>query len=187
VVIDKSRNLAGVLLACHLNTLTVRNEITYQKFYGDKESYWFAHALTSTPYHFVPLYSGGIGPVTPAPQRNTEEICTLQLLHTLESTGEPLWLNNGLVEWKGADNDRFVRIEGWVPQGGRWRHSGDPRIPNLFCVRMPEAETEGLLGPTEKVNRVEGELRERVDEMIEAARLFDGLMEEAGLISIQHT
>jgi hypothetical protein len=44
-----------------------------------------------------------------------------------------------------------------------------------------------LLGPTEKVNRVEGELKERVDGIVEVARLFDGLMEEAGLISIQRT
>ena len=49
VVTNKLWNLAGFLMTCHLNTRSIRDKITYQKFYGDKESYWFANALTSTP------------------------------------------------------------------------------------------------------------------------------------------
>jgi hypothetical protein len=174
------------LLTCHLNTQSVRDEITYQKFYGDKESYWFAHALTSTPYHFVPLYSGGIGPISSVPDETPlgEQICTLQLLHTLESTGEPLWFNNGLVEFKGAENDVYLRVEGWVPHGGKWRLCSEERmIPNLLCVVMPAGE-KGFIEAGE-VNRVESELRGRVERMIEVARRYDRMMEEAGLVSIQ--
>src|SRR5204863_6040999 len=54
VVIDKTRNLAGLLMACHLNTLKVRDEITYQKFYGDKESYWFSHSINKYTISLCP-------------------------------------------------------------------------------------------------------------------------------------
>jgi len=167
-------------MTCHLNTRSVRDEITYKKFYGDKESYWFAHALTSTPYHFVPQYSGGIGPITRTVRATGhEEVCTLQLLHTLESTGEPLWFNNGLVEYKGAGDDRFLRAEGWVPQGGKWRAYEGHGFPNLFCVVMPTGEKRS-------VNRVGREMRQIVDRMVDVARRYDKMMEEAKLLAIQH-
>src|SRR5277367_89444 len=134
MAIDKTRNLAGLLMACHLNILRVREDITYRKFYGDKESYWLGHALTSTPYHFVPGYSGGIGRITHQKEddreiEDKEEICTLQLLHVLESTKEPFWFNNGIVEFKGANDDKYIVPTGWVGHEGRWR-GGGKRFPN---------------------------------------------------------
>src|SRR6202035_1080236 len=109
-------------MICHLNLKAQREAITYKKFYGDKESYWMGHALTSTPYYFVPGYSGGIGRISRKGQKKAEEIqrlseeerrsyldklqnsqeivCTLQILHILESSGLPFWFNNGLTEHK---------------------------------------------------------------------------------------
>lgn len=145
VVIDKTRNLAALLMACHLNTFQVREEITYQIFYGDKESYWFSHALTSTPYHFVPGYSGGLGQIShpiedDMENPDEEQICTLQLLHVLESTGEPLWFNNALTVYKGADDDVYIDADGWVGHDGHWHGGGSEDIPNQLCVDMPGGE-----------------------------------------------
>jgi hypothetical protein len=187
-VIDKTRNLAGLLMACHLNTQNVRDEITYQKFYGDKESYWFSHALTSTPYHFVPGYSGGIGRITHPiedGQENWEKerICTLQLLHVLESTGDPLWFNNAITEYKGANDAQYIVPEGWVGHDGRWTGGGD-RFPNEFCVYMPTTNRDTLVGVPSRVKPVTGELKLRLEKMIQLAQKYDRLMEIEGLVSI---
>ena len=176
-------------MSCYLNSQKVRDEITYKRFYGDKESYWFGHALTSTPYHFVPGYAGGIGRVTYAQEgngqenRDREQICTLQLLHTLESTGEPLWFNNAITEWKTVNDDQYIVPEGWVPHGGRW-HGGGHRFDNEFCVDMPETERDHLLGLPDRVYRVEGDLKWRLHSMIDVVRRYDGLMERANLVRI---
>jgi hypothetical protein len=175
-----------------MNSQRVRDEITYRRFYGDKESYWFSHALTSTPYHFVPGYSGGIGRIShpkvndePDSPDNTERelICTLQLLHTLESTGEPFWFNNAITEYKGAEDAHYIHAEGWIPHNGRWR-GGPTRFPNEFCVEMPEGERDRLLGLPEPVNRVEGELKWVMEHIVDEVGRFDGLMVTEGLISI---
>src|SRR5271155_2480401 len=124
VVVDKSRNLAGALMTCYLNTRKVRDQIIYHRFYGDKESYWFAHALTSAPYHFVPGYSGALGRITKpqgddVPDRaRREEICTLQILHVLESTGQPFWFNNAMIENKAANDLQYIVPEGWIGHNG---------------------------------------------------------------------
>lgn len=184
VVIDKARNLAGLLMTCHLNTMKVRDEITYQKFYGDKESYWFSHALTSTPYHFVPGYSGGLGRIS-HPVTNhiknpfKEQICTLQLLHVLESTGEPLWFNNALTVFKGANDDMYIDADGWVGHDGQWHVGGSIDIPNQLCVDMPG-------GGGVRAHRVDGELRWKLDSIIQLAKMYDSLMEDEGLVNIVH-
>jgi hypothetical protein len=188
VVVDKSRNLAGVLMTCYLNTRNVRDAITYQRFYGDKESYWFGHALTSTPYHFVPGYSGGIGHITHPEEdgkenKDKEEICTLQLLHVLESTGEPFWFNNAITEFKGAQDAEYLSVDGWVPHDGRW-HGGGKRFPNEFCVEMPYGDRDKTLGLPEQVHRVDAALKWRIDRSIEEAKKYDGMMEKDGLLSI---
>jgi hypothetical protein len=48
----------------HLNLKAQRDSITYKRFYGDKKSYWVGHALTSTPFYFVPGYAGGVGRIS---------------------------------------------------------------------------------------------------------------------------
>ena len=184
LVIDKTRNLAGVLMACHLNTLRVRDEITYQKFYGDKESYWFSHALTSTPYHFVPGYSGGVGQISHPIENykenpDKEQICTLQLLHVLESTGEPLWFNNALTVYKGANDDTYIDADGWVGHDGHWHGGGSEDIPSQLCVDMPG-------GGEVRAHRVDGELKWKLDSIIQLAKKYDSLMEDEGLVKIVH-
>jgi len=175
-------------MACHLNSFEVRNDITYQKFYGDKESYWYGHALTSTPYHFVPGYSGGIGRITHPKEDghynpDKEEICTLQLLHVLESTQEPFWFNNAITEYKGANDAEYIVPEGWIGHNGRW-HGGEVRFINEFCVYMPEGRRDDLLGLPEPVNRVTGEFKWRLERAIDLASEYDVLMQRDKLIEI---
>ena len=189
MVIDKTRNLAALLMVCHLNSRKVRDEITYKRFHGDKESYWFAHVLTSSRYHFVPGYSGGIGRISHPLERGSEnpdkeQICTLQLLHVLESTQEPLWFNGAVVQDKKAGDAVYIEPEGWVGHDGRWAASRRPTFANEFCVTMREGIRDRMLGLPEPVHRVEGEFKERLERIVHVAEIYDRLMEEENLISI---
>jgi hypothetical protein len=185
MILDKTRNLAGVLMACYMNTKKVRDQITYKKFYGDKESYWLSSALTSTPYHFVPGYSGGIGRITnPFGNVNIEEICTLQILHVLESTGEPLWFNNAIIESKAANDAQYIVAEGWVGHNGRW-HPGGTRFRNEFCVNMPVSGRDRLVGFPKRVTRIEGILKARIETIVQEVSKYDALMRKEGLVTIR--
>ena len=209
VTLDKTRTLTAILMICHLNLKAQREQITYSKFYGDKESYWIGHALTSTPYYFVRGYSGGIGRISRQgekkdvnPETMTEEehasylktvenspevVCTLNILHVLESTGQPLWFNNGLIEYKGANNDQFLQAEGWVGHDGHWG-GGPTRFPNELCVEPKEGEFDRLLGddkPRKSVNRLSPEMTETVQALIREARRWDNVCEEQGLFQIK--
>lgn len=178
-MIDKTRGLAGLLMACHMNTRKVRDEITYRRFYGDKESYWLSHALTSTPYHFVPGYSGGIGRITSRDPGDKEHICTLQLLHVLESTQEPFWFNNAIIEFKGANDRQYIHPDAWVPHDGLW-HGGGTRFPNELCVEMPEGNRDFPA----KVIRLDERFKLQLESMVVEVAKYDALMEKAGLIEI---
>lgn len=209
VTIDKTRSLAAVLMICHLNLKAQREVITYKKFYGDKESYWIGHALTSTPYHFVPGYSGGIGRISRKGERKdmdpdamTEEervsyaknlenaqeiVCTLQILHVLESTGQPLWFNNGLTEYKGANNDQFLHAEGWVAHDGHWG-GGPTRFPNELCVEPKEGEFDRLLGdhrPRKSVQRFSPEMADTFQRIVQEARRWDNVCAELALFEVR--
>lgn len=181
LVIDKTRNLAGLLMTCHMHSKSVFEEITSSRLLGDQQAYWYAHALTSTPYHYVPGYSGGIGRITPQTQdANEEHICTSRLLHILESTSEPFWFSSGLTEFMANNDAEYLIPQGWVGHDGEWYH--DPAATRLdqCCVKMPEGE-QGISKP---VRRVEEGMRSRLEQMIQLAKVYDGLMVEAGLINI---
>jgi Mannosyltransferase putative len=200
----------AVLMICHLNLKAQRDSITYKKFYGDKESYWMGHALTSTPFHFVPGYSGGIGTISKKGEKkesdvekmNEQEkvsylkgledageiICTLQLLHILESNGLPLWFNNGLVEYKGVSNDKFLRAEGWVGHDGHWFFDGPSRLPNEVCIEPTEGEYDRKLGdekPKAKVNRLSQEMSDTLQKLLSEAQRWDRRCVEANLFEVK--
>ena len=194
----------AVLMICHLNLRAQRDTITYRKFYGDKESYWLGHALTSTPYHFVRGYAGGIGKVrqwgTKDPavvevmgeeerQKYTEElelspefVCTLQLLHVREDNGQPLWFNNALVEFKEVSNDEFLKVDGWVGHGGHW-FWGPGRLPNEMCVE-PDGRQENGTQRKIPINRVSPGMADTYRAIIAEAKRWDERCEELGLFHV---
>jgi hypothetical protein len=186
----------------------IRENITYKKFWGDKESYWLAHALTSTPYHFVPGYSGGIGHVSLKYQKlrveedamnkkevaaylerlktSPEVVCTLQLLHVLESTGEPMWFNNGLIEYKWANDDQFIDAEGWVGHDGHWGE-GPARFPMEKCVESPSKQGDDRIAwdaQNKTVNRPTSEMKKIFKEIVKEAKRWDEICENHELFEI---
>ena len=200
--------MAALLLVCHLNLKEIRENLTYRKFWGDKETYWLSHALTSTPYHFVQGYCGGIGHISRKYQKQraeedamTEEeletylklvnispevICTLQLLHVLESTGEPLWFNNGLTENKWANDDQFIEVEGWVGHDGHWGE-GPSRLPMERCIESPLNQGDSRIAGdihNNAVNRPSPEMKKVFKEIVKEAKRWDEICENYGLFEV---
>ena len=64
---------------------------------GDKETYWLAAELTSTPYHFLPEYAGTIGALS----EDNATICGLHLAH-VDSQRKLLWVNGSARKNKKA-------------------------------------------------------------------------------------
>ncbi|KAI9830759.1 MAG: hypothetical protein M1838_005779, partial [Thelocarpon superellum] len=109
VFLDKGR--AGVFMsiafAAWMNSVGVVDGMK-KHVYGDKESYWMAAELSSTPYYFSPNYAGAIG--TPA---NDTAICSTQVAHT-DPRGRLFWINASLRHNK-KHGPEFANLTHWMP------------------------------------------------------------------------
>jgi hypothetical protein len=101
----------------------------------------------------------------------------------MESTGEPLWFNNAITDYKVANDDHYLVIDGWVPRDGRW-HTKGTRFPAEFCVIMPESAGKNGDGVPDRIPRVDGAQRETIDRIIDKVEKYDDAMEKEGLIRI---
>lgn len=99
-----------------------------------------------------------------------EIICTLQLLHVLESNNLPLCFNNGLVVFKGVSSNQFLLAEGWVGHDG---HLICSALPNQLCV---EVELDRILGYEEHrraVNRLSAGMADTFQRLVDEAQHWD--------------
>lgn len=110
VAMDKSRPevIMGLIFATWMNTKIVRDEVTYQNFHGDKETFWLAMELSGFEYFFHPWYAGTVGKANVEGLRVNRngsftedvEICGKHMLHLGHSGTTPFWLNGGIYEDK---------------------------------------------------------------------------------------
>ena len=127
-----------------MNTKAARQYINKHVF-GDKETFWLACELTSTPYYFNPFYTGMIGHY----KAGAKEMCSVQLLH-LDSKGSPFWINGGLRENKRLDQEigqkefanltHYIRAgAGWAEQP-RWRYMKN----GVFCTDTKPGQVKSV-------------------------------------------
>ncbi|KAK5454172.1 hypothetical protein LTS15_006172 [Exophiala xenobiotica] len=117
VAVDKSRPsiLLGLIFATWMNTKDVRDQVSYQVFYGDKETFWVAMELSSVEYFFQPWYAGTMGTIPKDQQPDLDlsttavEICGTHMLHLDHFGQTPFWINGGVYEHK--DNPDKVYAE----------------------------------------------------------------------------
>ncbi|KAI9819668.1 MAG: hypothetical protein M1832_003902 [Thelocarpon impressellum] len=110
VAMDKSRVqvFTTLLFVAWMNGGDVRDAETYQHMWGDKETYWIAAELTSTPYHFIDEYGGTIGSLGD----DNSTICGTHIAHT-DSKKKLFWFNGSLRENKyraGRDLARLTHL-----------------------------------------------------------------------------
>lgn len=136
VFIDKAkpRVFTSLMFATWMNTKAAR-EYVYKHILGDKETFWLACELTSTPYYFSPFYTGMIGHY----EAGAKEMCSVQLLH-LDPRGSPFWLNGGLRENKRLDQEvgqkEFAILTDYIPAGVTWAEQPRWRYlkHGVFCT-----------------------------------------------------
>ena len=122
VVIDKTRNIVGLLAICSLNTLRER-EILYQVTYGEKETFWMGFEAVHIDYDFNNHMPGVIGKLS---GKTPERVCCKQILH-LDYLGQPLWLNGGLYAEKSVSKG-FLKMEHYgveTDSTGEWVRAGN--------------------------------------------------------------
>jgi alpha 1,3-mannosyltransferase len=117
VALDRTnpRVLLGLMFATWMNTKDVRDEITYNVFYGDKETFWLAMELSGFEYAFQPWYAGTMGTVSdeggqPANLDSAVEICGTHMLHLDHSGRTPFWINGGIYEHKDSPKKGYARM-----------------------------------------------------------------------------
>ncbi|KAF2153464.1 glycosyltransferase family 71 protein [Myriangium duriaei CBS 260.36] len=101
VMVDKGRpNIyLSMLFTSWMNTKGPRDE-AYDKWYGDKETYWIANELLGVPYSFEAWSSARFGNDADAgskPARATEAAqakkCSIHMVHSNADASAPLWAN----------------------------------------------------------------------------------------------
>ena len=164
VFMDKAKPsvLTSLMFAAWMNTKTVRAYVSRHVF-GDKETFWLACELTSTPYYFNPFYAGMIGHY----EVGANKMCSVQVLH-LDSKGSPFWMNGGLRENKRWDQEigqkDFANLTHYIPAGVTWAEQPRWRYlkHGLFCTDTEAGQVNSLEAGLTKVI---------VDEIVEATEV----------------
>lgn len=134
----------SLMFATWMNTKAVRGYVNKHVF-GDKETFWLACELTSTPYHFNPFYTGMIG----HHEAGAKEMCSVQLLH-LDSQGNPFWINGGLRENKRLDQEvgqtDFANLTHYIPAGVTWAEQPRWRYlkHGVFCTDTKAGQVKSV-------------------------------------------
>jgi len=61
VVINKTKNIIGLLSVCKLNEGNIRSRVVYTYVYGDKETFWIGFDMARQHYHMNPIPNAYIG------------------------------------------------------------------------------------------------------------------------------
>ena len=178
VAIDKTKPsvFIALMFAAWMNS-KVRDEITYEKVYGDKETYWIAPELMGVPYSFQKHYAGQLGASvehvrTREGQPTRLELCSRQMVH-MDATGElPFWANGGLYYDKDNPERGFARwTHWWIGEENRavgWQWGRDPYGIQWACMQAPAGD----------VHSFSPELVQKVDQMISEFEKLDALLPE---------
>ena len=146
VFMDKGKPgvFTSLMFAAWMNTKAVRAYVSRHVF-GDKETFWLACELTSTPYYFNPFYTGMIGHY----EAGAKEMCSVQLLH-LDSKGSPFWINGGIRENKRWDQEigqkDFANLTHYIPAGVSWAEQPRWRYMKhgIFCTDTKAGQVKSL-------------------------------------------
>lgn len=146
VFMDKEKPgvFTSLMFAAWMMTKAARVSVN-KHVLGDKETFWLACELASTPYYFNPFYTGMIGHY----EAGAKEMCSVQLLH-LDSKGDPFWLNGGLRDNKRLDQELgqkdFATFTDYIPAGVTWAEQPRWRYlkHGVFCTDTKAEKVKSL-------------------------------------------
>lgn len=157
VTIDKRRLplFVGLLHVCWQNMKLVRDRVTYQRGYGDKETWWFGLELSGAPYTFEDHYGAVVGHEKMVD--DTAKVCGFTIAHVGQHE-RLLWYNGSLLKNKKMNLTEFSVPTHWMIDGS-WE-KGVLRT-DMSC--MKEAE----------VRPVEEQEHAILEASVEAAKVID--------------
>ncbi|KAF8927368.1 mannosyltransferase putative-domain-containing protein [Dissophora ornata] len=133
VVLDKRRHFLGLMAICKINDYYEREQVTYQKTWGDKESFWIGLEMIQERYSFVRYGGGVIGNVGDAiPYKELlpeDEINRYLNGETLTATNP---INPGNGQQVHRDSANMDRVCGNL---AHFDYKGDPLWWNSGVVR----------------------------------------------------
>ncbi|KAF9357945.1 hypothetical protein BGX26_002795 [Mortierella sp. AD094] len=140
VVMDKRKHFLGLLAICKLNDIYERDQVTYTKTWGDKESFWIAMEMIQEQYSFLRYRGGVIGNIGDAIPYN-DDLPQEEIDRYLE--GETLTVTNPIDKdgkqshRDGVNMDRVCGNQLHFDYKGQplWWNSGVTR--NKFVFRSP--------------------------------------------------
>ncbi|KAK0391374.1 hypothetical protein NLU13_0875 [Sarocladium strictum] len=162
VVLDKSRLdvLMGLLHIAWQNTKAVRDEVTYQLTYGDKESWWFGLELSHAKYAFEKHYGAMVGWPRPEPgKEDKEKVCSFYIAH-VDVKDALFWYNGGLLMNKRVDSKKYgvpthLMIDGQWHKGNRDEHSC---MDGVKALDLPEDTIRQLNRSVELAKELDNDL-----------------------------
>ncbi|KAG0276592.1 hypothetical protein BGZ95_007333 [Linnemannia exigua] len=141
VVFNKKEHFVGLLAICKLNDLHERDQVTYKKTWGDKETFWIALEMVQERYSFIRFGGGVIGNVGDAipfkDQLPKEEIDRYNQGEDLVATNPKNLATNEVTHIDKPNRDRVCgNLLHFDPKGQPlWWNSGVVR--NKFVKDSP--------------------------------------------------
>lgn len=175
VIVDKSQTdvFMGLLHICWQNSYEVREEITYQITYGDKETWWMGFELAGSSYEMEKHYGGIVGwekEVQPESDNSeedgetradhlTKKVCSFVIAH-VDEEDNLIWYNGGLLKNKKIPE---MKHEYAVPD--RWMVDGE------WQKGATREDMSCMVG--EKIHDLSEEQMRILERSIEEAKIID--------------
>ncbi|KAL6635796.1 mannosyltransferase putative-domain-containing protein [Neocallimastix sp. 'constans'] len=138
VVIHKIKTILGLLNVCKLNEYAIRQDVVYNKVYGDKETYWIGYDMARQPYYMSSKPCAFVGEVVDDDESSNLEDKKLcgHTAHTLEN-GKLMFWNGHLVKDKniGMYKNELLRFEAYAFEDNDKNWS-----INLACLNLGDTK-----------------------------------------------
>jgi len=121
VVINKTRNILGLLNVCKLNEQKIRDDVVYKYVHGDKETFWIGFDMARQPFNMIPVPSVFIGELAVGEEGDDPDARQLcgHVGHTTRD-GKILFWNDHIIKDKNNDkyNHQLLRFEAYFMEDG---------------------------------------------------------------------
>jgi hypothetical protein len=131
VMVNKEKNLIGLLATCLLNVGKIR-DFSYKRVFGDKETFWLGFETVQVPYIFNPTLPGTAG-VSKKDDSGQYKICSRQLVH-VDREGVPIWVNGGIAVSKYEKDSPLAELKEYLAEPGEWELHSE----NVACLKKSE-------------------------------------------------
>ncbi|KAI8895741.1 hypothetical protein BC833DRAFT_567220 [Globomyces pollinis-pini] len=115
---------------CLLNAGGIRR-YTYDRVFGDKETFWLGMEMAQEEYTFNGHYPGNLG--VSKKVGGEYQVCGRQILH-FDENDSPVWFNGGIQELKDDRNSPVIRMEDYWEETGSWELFEE----NVACLKADQ-------------------------------------------------